>query len=195
MNARFLRTLVISALLAAGQITSIASGADRTDGVLIDQYGEQMPASKLRGHYLLVYFGYTSCPDICPTALATMSRTLDLLGPQRDLVLPLFVTVDPVRDTVAVMRSYVAHFDRRVIGLTGSAGAIEAARKAFDVAANRGLPDSNGNYVLDHSLFIYFAGPDGKVLQTFHASQSAASIAGDARKLMPASRLAAEGGS
>jgi protein SCO1/2 len=195
MNTRFLCALGIVALWAAGQSASIASGADRTGGVLINQYGEQMPASKLRGQYLLVYFGYTSCPDICPTALATMSRALDLLGPQRERVLPLFVTVDPGRDTVEVIRSYVAHFDRRLVGLTGSTEAIAAAREAFDVAAQSGPRDPNGNYVVDHSLFIYFAGPDGKVLQTFHSGQSAASIAGDARKFMLASRLAAEGGS
>jgi protein SCO1/2 len=154
-----------------------------------------MPASRLDGHYLLVYFGYTSCPDVCPTALATLSRTLDLLGPQGQGVLPLFVTVDPARDTVAVMRSYVGHFDRRLIGLTGSPGAVAAARRAFDVVARQGRPDANGNYALDHSLLIYFAGPDGNVLRTFHASQSAASIAGDMRKLLPVAVTAPRSGS
>jgi len=84
------------------------------------------------------------------------------------------------------MRSYVGHFDRRLIGLTGSPGAVAAARQAFDVTARQGRPDDNGNYAFDHSLFVYFAGPDGKVLRTFHASQTAASIASDLRKLLPA---------
>ena len=173
---------------------NFATGENEARGVLIDQYGHPMPASKLSGHYLLVYFGYTSCPDICPTALATISRTLDLIGPQSENVLPLFVTVDPARDTVAVMRGYVAHFDRRLIGLTGSPGAIAAARKAFDVTAKQRHPDENGNYAFDHSLFIYFAGPDGKVLRTFHASQPAASIASDVRKLLPVVGPASGGG-
>jgi protein SCO1/2 len=170
-----------------------ATGENQPKGVLIDQYGRPMPASKLSGHYLLVYFGYTSCPDICPTALTTISSTLDLIGLQRENVLPLFVTVDPARDTVAVMRSYVAHFNRRLIGLTGSPGAIAAARMAFDVSARQGRPDETGNYAFDHSLFIYFAGPDGKVLQTFHANQSAASIASEMLKLLPAAGPASDG--
>ena len=170
------------------------TGENAPKGVLIDQYGQPMPAAKLSGHYLLVYFGYTSCPDICPAALTTISRTLDLVGPQRESVLPIFVTVDPARDTVPVMRSYVAHFSRRMIGLTGSPGAIAAARQAFDVTAKQGRPDDNGNYAFEHSLFIYFAGPDGKVLRTFHASQTAASIASDLRKLMPAAGTATGAG-
>jgi len=155
---------------------NFATGENEARGVLIDQYGHPMPASKLSGHYLLVYFGYTSCPDICPTALATISRTLDLIGPQSENVLPLFVTVDPARDTVAVMRGYVAHFNRRLIGLTGSPGAIAAARKAFDVTAKRRHPDENGSYAFDHSLFIYFAGPDGKVLHVLKGYWSAETL-------------------
>jgi protein SCO1/2 len=176
--------LAMDLLAAAPAVNMFADG--KVKGILIDQFGHEMPASKLNGHYLLVYFGYTSCPDVCPTALTTMARTLDLLGPQTQGLLPLFVTVDPARDTVAVMRSYVGHFDRRLIGLTGSPGAVAAARQAFDVTARQGRPDDNGNYAFDHSLFVYFAGPDGKVLRTFHASQTAASIASDLRKLLPA---------
>jgi protein SCO1/2 len=144
MPARCRGPLNIAVLLAACQIMKIADSdnfasgwRNEARGVLIDQYGHPMPASKLSGHYLLVYFGYTSCPDICRAALATISRTLDLIGPQSENVLPLFVTVDPARDTVAVMRGYVAHFNRRLIGLTGSPGAIAAARKAFDVTAKQ----------------------------------------------------------
>jgi protein SCO1/2 len=186
--------LLAAALLAAGAAFDALAGSD-TPGNLLDQYGREVPASRLDGHYLLVYFGYTSCPDICPTTLATLSRTLDLLGAQGRGILPLFVTVDPERDSVAVMRSYVGHFDRRLIGLTGSPAAVAAARKAFDVTARQGRPDEHGNYAFDHSLFIYFAGPDGKVLRTFHASQSAASIAGDVRRLLPTAVTASGGGS
>jgi protein SCO1 len=201
MTARCLRALSIATLFAAclnmklTNADNFATGQNEARGILIDQYGQPMPASKLSGHYLLVYFGYTSCPDICPTALTTMSQTLDLIGPQREGVLPLFVTVDPARDTVAVMRAYVSHFNRRLIGLTGSPGAIAAARKAFDVNARQGRPDENGHYAFEHSLFIFFAGPDGKVLQTFHANQSAATIANDVRKLLPAAGNTAGGGS
>lgn len=193
--ARGLRALGTAALLGAWLGVTAVHADDGARGVLIDQFGHEMPASKLSGHYLLVYFGYTSCPDVCPTALATIARTLDLVGPQRTNLLPLFVTVDPARDTVAVMRSFAAHFDRRLIALTGSPEAIAAARRAFDVSATQTRPDVSGNYALDHSLFIYFAGPDGKVLRTFHASQSAASLASDLRQLMPAADAVSGGGS
>ena len=186
--------LLAAALLGEGAVLAAFAGSDTT-GNLIDQYGHEVPASRLNGHYLLVYFGYTSCPDICPTTLATLTRTLDLLGPQGGNVLPLFVTVDPARDSVAVIRSYVAHFDPRLIGLTGSPAAIAAARKAFDVIARPGPPDEHGNYAFDHSLFIYFAGPDGKLLRTFHASQSAASIASEMRELLTGAVTASGGGS
>jgi protein SCO1/2 len=152
----------------------IARGA-----AVCDQNGRPVAASSLSGHYLLVYFGYTSCPDICPTALLTMSRTLQLLGENSHGLLPLFVTVDPQHDTVDVMRNYVAHFDKRIVGLTGSASAVAAAQQAFQVTSHR----ASTGATIDHSLFLYFAGPDGKVLKTFHASQTAEEIAGEIRSL------------
>jgi protein SCO1/2 len=176
------RSLLCALWAGAGHDASAGSEPNRN---LVDHRGQEMTASRLAGHYLLVYFGYTSCPDICPTTLATLSRTLGLLGSQGEAVLPLFVTVDPAKDTVDVIRSYVGHFDRRLIGLTGSPEAVAAARNAFGVTAQRRERDQPGNDAFDHSLFIYFAGPDGKVLRTFHANQSAASIAGEMRKLLP----------
>jgi len=167
--------IVLLALLAAP-----AFAADGDD-VLVDQNGKPVPASRLSGHYLLVYFGYTSCPDICPTALLTMSRTLASLGAKANGLLPLFVTVDPEHDTVDVMRNYVAHFDKRIVGLTGSASAVAAAQRAFQVTAHR----SSGSATMDHSLFLYFAGPDGKVLHTFHASQTAEELAKEMRTQLP----------
>src|SRR5207244_687868 len=86
----------------------VAPAENRADTVLVDQRGHEMPASSLKGHFLLVYFGYTSCPDVCPTALATMSRVLDLLHEDGRNLMALFVTVDPQRDTVEVMRTYIA---------------------------------------------------------------------------------------
>jgi protein SCO1/2 len=109
-----------------------------------------------------------------------MTRTLKLLGPQARDLLPMFVTVDPAHDTVEVMRAYVSHFDPRIAGLTGSESAVSAAQRAFNVSATR----KSSDVPVDHSLFIYFAGPDGKVLKTFHASQSADEIASEVRTYM-----------
>jgi protein SCO1/2 len=164
-----------------------------SDGLLVDQLGREMPASSLKGHFLLIYFGFTSCPDVCPTALATMSRTLDILGQDGRDLLPLFVTVDPQRDTVAVVRSYVEGVHPRLIGLTGSPTAVAAAQRAFAVTSKRGSPDVQGKYPVDHSLFIYLAGPDGKVLKTFHAGQSAAVVADEVRASMARTPSAAAG--
>jgi protein SCO1 len=194
MRVKGLPAACLLCALRAGAVPDAFAGSESKQN-LVDHHGQEMTASRLNGHYLLVYFGYTSCPDICPTTLATLSRTLALLGSQGQDVLPLFVTVDPLRDSVAVIRSYVGHFDRRLIGLTGSPQAVAAARDAFDVTARQGGRDEHGNYSFDHSLFIYFAGPDGKVLRTFHASQSAESIAGEMRKLMPVAVTQRRGGS
>lgn len=170
---------LICGLLSAWLLVG-AAFANGTDDVLVDQQGRQVPASSLKGQFLLVYFGFTSCPDICPTALTTVSRTLKLLGPQGAQLLPLFVTVDPQHDTVEVMRAYVAHFHPRLVGLTGTQAAVSAAQRAFNVTAHRPSPQAP----IDHTLFLYLAGPDGRVLQTFHASQSAEDIAGEIRAQM-----------
>lgn len=180
-------------LLAAWLTVSTAVADRNSAGVLVDQFGRETPASSLKGHFLLVYFGFTSCPDVCPTALATMSRTLDILGQDGRDLLPLFVTVDPQRDTVAVVRSYVEHFHPRLIGLTGNPTAVAAAQRAFAVTSKRGSPDAERKYPVDHSLFIYLAGPDGKVLKTFHAGQSAAAVADEVRAVMARTTSAAPG--
>ena len=180
LRSASLTCLLAAVLSAAGQ--PLALSREGAADVLIDQQGRAMPASALSGHFLLVYFGYTSCPDVCPTALATMARALELLGKDGHDVLPLFVTVDPQRDTVEVIRAYVANFSPRLIGLTGSAAAVAAAQRAFNVTAH---PAAHG--AVDHSPMLYFAGPDGKVLRTFHANQTAEEIAGELRAQIRAS--------
>ena len=171
--------------LIAWLAVAAASAAAAHDELLVDQFGHEVPPSSLNGHFLLVYFGYTSCSDICPTALSTMTRTLDLLGAVAHDLVPVFVTVDPERDTVAVMHDYIGHFHPRFLGLTGSARAVSAAQRSFAVTTKRaaGAP---GSYSIDHGLFIYLAGADGKVLQTFHAGQSAEVLAAGVRKSIEA---------
>jgi protein SCO1/2 len=133
-------------------------------GVLIDQLGRPVPGSALAGHYLLVYFGYTFCPDICPATLALMSDVLDKLGARQNLK-GFFVTVDPKRDSAPVMRRYLSHFSPEITGLTGSPEDIAATAARFGVSV---APGPKGS--ISHGLFIYFIGPDGRVIKSFHAA-------------------------
>jgi len=113
------------------------------------------------GRWMLVYFGFTYCPDVCPTELQTMSSALDRLGPQARQVVPIFITVDPERDTPAALAEYVKLFDERMVGLTGSKEQIAAAAKAYRVYYARAKANGTTDYLMDHSSFIYLIGPDG----------------------------------
>jgi protein SCO1/2 len=113
---------------------------------LVDHDGRPRRDTDFRGRHLLVYFGYTSCPDLCPLGLDTIAQALDLLGPRADAVQPVFVTVDPARDTPEVLREYVASFDARLLGLTGSEADIRSVTKAYRVHRRlvRTAPDGGG---------------------------------------------------
>jgi protein SCO1/2 len=150
---------------------------------LVDQRGEPMRDEDFRGRYMLVYFGYTYCPDVCPTSLLEMSRALDLLekrAPEKaEAVTPVFITIDPERDTVAAMADYATHFHEDLVALTGSSGQVAAAANAYrvyygKVDAGSGDPDA---YLMDHSSFIFLMGPDGDYLTHFSHSAKAEEIA------------------
>ena len=122
------------------------------------------------GGYTLVFFGYTFCPDVCPAGLQVMSAALDKLGPEADKIQPVFVTIDPERDTPDVMASYIGHFHPRLIGLTGSADDIAKAAKAYRVyyAKAKGEEgDDPEDYLMDHSSILYLMDPDGKFVKHF----------------------------
>ena len=137
------------------------------------------------GKWLLVYFGYTFCPNTCPTALLDMATALQKLGPDADKIQVLFITVDPRRDTRAVMEKYTQSFDPRIVGLTGTAEQIAAVAKAYGAyyAPHRtgAGPD---DYVMDHSTFIYLMDPHDKFMRGFAADASADDIADGVRKVM-----------
>jgi protein SCO1/2 len=120
---------------------------------------------------MLVYFGYTFCPDICPLGLQTMTQAIDGLPPeQQEQIVPVFVTVDPERDTVQVMRDYVGSFHPRLVGLTGSTAEVGEALRAWRVYAQKAEP-KDGSYLVDHSTFTYLMGPDGRYVTHFgHAT-------------------------
>ncbi len=131
---------------------------------LTDHNGRPRTDADFRGKFLLVYFGFTYCPDICPTDLQNIGLALDKLGAAADAVQPLFVTLDPERDTATHLKDYVPLFHPRLIGLTGETAATKKAADAYKVYYAR-VPNQKGdNYTVDHSAFIYVMGADGRYL-------------------------------
>jgi protein SCO1 len=152
---------------------------------LIDGDGKPVTDQTWRGKYMLVYFGYTYCPDVCPTTLTSVAAALDKLGPKADQIQPLFITVDPKRDTQAVVKQYAAAFSPRLIGLTGSAEQIATAAKEYRVyyAEHRTGPGPD-DYSMDHSSVLYLMGPDGRFIAPVRADQDGPEIAAALTKLM-----------
>jgi protein SCO1 len=152
---------------------------------LIDGDGKPVTDQTWRGKYMLVYFGYTYCPDVCPTTLTSVAAALDKLGPKADQIQPLFITVDPKRDTPAVVKQYAAAFGPRVIGLTGSAEQIAAAAKEYRVYyAEHRTGSGPDDYSMDHSSVLYLMGPDGRFIAPVRADQDGPEIAAALTKLM-----------
>jgi protein SCO1/2 len=118
---------------------------------------------------MLIFFGYTFCPDVCPLELQTVGRAMDILGPKGSKITPIFITVDPARDTPAHLKDYVAAFHPRMVGLTGSADDIAAVGKAYKIYYRKpvGTKADAKDYLMDHSAFTYLMGPDGKVTALF----------------------------
>ena len=136
---------------------------------LTDQTGKRVTDADFRGRFMLVYFGYTFCPDVCPLGLQTIAAALDELPADvQDQVVPLFITVDPERDTVPVMRDYVAAFHPRLVGLTGTEDEVTAAVRAYRVYASRSAtPAGDDGYLVDHSTFTYLMDRQGAYLTHF----------------------------
>ena len=153
-----------SAPTASGTGTALVGGPF----TLTDQTGKRVTEKDYLGHYTLVFFGYTFCPDICPTELQVMSAALDKLGSKADAIQPLFVTIDPERDTVDVMKQYVANFYPRLVGLTGSPQEIAATAKAYRVYYAK-VPGKSGanDYLMDHSSIVYLMDKQGMFLKHF----------------------------
>jgi cytochrome oxidase Cu insertion factor (SCO1/SenC/PrrC family) len=130
---------------------------------LIDHTGERRTDEDFRGKVMLIYFGFTYCPDICPTDLQNIGLALDQLGPAADKVQPLFITVDPERDTAEHLKEYLSLFHPRIIGLTGDSVAVGAAAEAFKVYHVR-VSGKGDEYTIDHTAFVYLIGTDGNYL-------------------------------
>ena len=156
---------------------------------LVDQTGKPRTDADFRGKLLLIYFGFTYCPDICPADLQSIGLALDKLGPAAETVQPLFITVDPVRDTPAHLADYLTMFHPRLIGLTGDAASIRKTADAYKVYYAK-VPNEKGNdYTVDHTAFIYLMDRDGKYLGFFPPGTTPERIAESIRpRLAPVSR-------
>ena len=146
--------------------------------------GRVVTDAEFRGRWMLVYFGYTRCPDACPTALQDIANALDLLGAEaKRKIAVLFITIDPERDTAAVMQDYVSAFDAPITGLSGTPAEVDAAAKAYRVYyAKHAKP--GGEYDMDHSSIIYVMDPRGRFAANFTHETAPADIAGKLRTLM-----------
>ena len=151
----------------------VGSYAGPTRDLLVDQYGHPVPAARLVGHWLLVYFGYTECPDICPAALTRMNSVLSLLGSSGPEILPVFITLDPGNDTPERLRIFSARFNSKLVALTGSPAAITEAASRFGIVWNRGA----GSHGIDHEALWYVVSPDSEIVQVVHPVQQPDEIA------------------
>ena len=173
---RIVATLIAIALVGVAAFV-LTSPSERPHGALIggafeleDGAGKTVSDQTLRGKPFLVYFGYTHCPDVCPTELARISDILSKMG---DKAIPtLFITVDPERDTPKVMQDYVSSFNPAVIGLSGSPQAVEATEKTFRVFARKGQPQPDGDYSMDHSSIVYLMDKNGAFVEAFNVERT-----------------------
>ncbi len=134
---------------------------------LVNHNGKRVTEADFRGQLMLVYFGYTYCPDVCATEVAEMSRALNLMGKQQaKQVVPIFITVDPERDDPQRLEQFVSRFHPRLIGLTGTSEEIAAAARSYKVSYNK-VEQEKGPYLMDHTPITYLMGPHGRNLALF----------------------------
>jgi protein SCO1/2 len=152
---------------------------------LVGADGKPVTDRDFRGRYMLIFFGFTHCPDICPAELQVIAQALEQLGDKAKTVVPIFITLDPERDTPEAMANYVKSFGPNFVGLTGSPEAIAAAAKAYRVAYSKvENKDSAGDYSVDHSALVYLMDPEGRYATHFSYGLSADQMAEKLGKLL-----------
>ncbi len=150
---------------------------------LEDQNGKPFSDRDMKGRPFLVFFGYTHCPDVCPTTLFEMSEVLKALGKDADRTGALFITVDPARDTPAELKDYLSNFDPHLRALTGDPAAVAAALKAYRIYAAK-VPLKDGDYTMDHTAAVFLMDKDGRFVAPFNMKQSPEAAAGELRRYM-----------
>jgi protein SCO1 len=199
MTARTTRLLLVLASFLAGlgtilaivlvvvrpETAAMAPSAAAIGGPfrLVDQNGQTVTDQDLKGAPYLVFFGFTHCPDVCPTTLMELSNVLDRLGPDAARVGALFITVDPERDTSAELKDYLSSFNPRFRGLTGDPAAIAAVAKAYRVYLKK-VPLENGDYTMDHTALVYLMDKNGKFVAPFNLKRRPEDAAADLRRYL-----------
>jgi protein SCO1/2 len=189
IGVRTVAALLAVVVLGLAATLWIASFAEKPRAALIggafaltDAEGKTISDETLRGRPFLVYFGYTHCPDVCPTELARIS---DILSKMSDKAIPaLFITVDPERDTPKLMQDYVSSFDSHIVGLSGSPEAIAATEKAYRVFARKGQTQADGDYSMDHSSIVYLMDKTGAFVEAFNVERPPEEAAKDLERYL-----------
>ncbi len=161
-----LATLAYSGIEKRGELGVASIGGPFA---MTDQDGRVVTNKELEGRPYLVFFGYTHCPDFCPTALFDISEVFKALGPDKKIA-ALFITVDPDRDTPATLKTYLENFDPRIIGLTGDPDKTQAVAKAFRVYVKK-APTENGDYSVDHTAIVYLMDKRGRFVNAFNLAK------------------------
>lgn len=192
MNTKMILSLAVLGLLAVGAYYIVAwqekalERADPTaivaenfggDFTLTNHLGEKVTQDDFRDQWRLIYFGFTYCPAICPTELQKIASALSLLGDTGDRVTPIFISVDPERDTVNVMKQYISLFHPRLIGLTGTVQQVDQAKNGYKVYSAKVQDETMSDYTVDHSSFIYFMGPGDTLYRIFKMDDTAKEMA------------------
>jgi protein SCO1/2 len=197
MSARSVRILLLSAAFLAGLLLCfgvilIVTGrvsapvAQQVAAVggpfkLVDQDGRVVTDQDFKGRPFLVFFGFTHCPDICPTALFQVSEIMRALGRDADRTRALFITVDPERDTPKVIKDYLSSFDPHLTGLTGDPAEVAAVAKAYRVYFKK-VPLDQGGYTMDHTAIVYLMDKEGRFVSPFNLKRTTEAAAADLRK-------------
>jgi len=190
-GSRFLIVLLVSLLSACGQneppwgLRNISGLMPSLDFTLTEASdGATVHGKDFRGKVVLLYFGYTHCPDVCPTTLALLSHAVKALGTSAVQVRILFVSVDPARDTLAQLKTYAAAFGPEVVGLRGSEDELKAFTRRYRVSYGYGKPDSRGAYEVSHSSAVYVFDREGEIRLLIGSTDSAPTITGDLQRLL-----------
>jgi protein SCO1/2 len=199
MTARATRTLLVLGAFCAGlalcfTVVLLIAGPTSAPAVrqvaaiggpfhLTDQNGHAMTDQDLKGKPFLVFFGFTNCPDVCPTTLFDVSEVMRKLGPDADRTAALFITVDPERDAPDKLKDYISSFDPHVHGLTGDAAAIAAVTKSYRVYYKK-VPVPSGDYTMDHTALVYLMDKDGHFVAPFSLKRRPEDAAADLRRYL-----------
>ena len=190
-----LRALLFATLLAAAPAWAQHDLSGEATGIvprylLQDPLGRSVTNEDFRGRFQLIAFGYTYCPDVCPTTLVEMAEILKQLGADAGRLQPIFVTVDPERDTGKVLKTYTEFFDPRILGLTGSPALVRRAADNFKIRYAKVREPGNENYAVDHSAGMVLLGPDGLFVRKFGFGTPVERIVGELRQILAATPAA-----